>query len=458
MDQEGEFNRLLDELNNLIIERDAALSSLAQVDQHLSSLSTAIGLTSNGLNTPAGLLCMLRPVSRLADVLGGGGSSGANYLFELILRNNSVLSLVGNWNMLVARLKPQESSIVHVASLPQIAAGAAWSTTLALDLSTTSSTEIDLAVFLCFNGADTSTITTTSNIALLHVFRLDALHALQTNYTTTDGGRSGGNITLHSDKNIYSRKSTYSSTSQAMEVKVGVPKQYFGIEPEPQGVLDVLLQQGERSMNLPLAQQISISTGKNTKSSASNGSMGVTRRQQKAVIQGELPETFSTTTAAATTTTTNKNSSIDGDATLSIQPAPFSLAAASSPHAVLDVTCEAGNIGNCLKMHKAVLKRVQQLESAVRENSGADSGGIQLSHGVLVPSACSFGALLDSNELEETSSRLTSLKEAAVRLQEMIAAAEAGEGPSIEEEKIAAELLDLLKNIRNQTKNLVLTL
>ena len=354
IDKEIEFSRLLDELSKLIFERDAALSSLAEVDQHLTALSTAIGITSSGLNTPAGLLCMLCPVTHLADVLGNGSTSSTNHLFEVTLRNDSTLPLLGNWNILLARLKPQESSVVHVAALPQIAAGAAWTGTVALDLSSSLTQDtVDLAVFLCFNGdsntsistVDTSSHRSASHIALLHIFRIDSLHSLQ----ASSGGGSGSSSGL---RNYY-----FSSGSQMMEIKLGVPKQFFGLDPDPQNVLNVLLKQGERSLCLPLTKQILNEKGSNnndnnnsdisTTTTLVNGGI-VQRRQHKAVVQGQLPQNHFT----ATDQNKSAAASVGSAASLSIQPAPFSLASSSSPHALLDLTCEAGNTVNCLKLHK----------------------------------------------------------------------------------------------------------
>ncbi|KAH7623232.1 hypothetical protein Ndes2526B_g01652 [Nannochloris sp. 'desiccata'] len=456
-DKEIEFQRLLDELSKLTTERDAAISSLDQVDEHLNALSAAIGLTSCGLNTPAGLLCVLRPVTHLADVLGSGSSfPNTSHLFEITLRNDSPLPLIGNWNILVARLKPQESAVVHAASLPQIAAGAAWTSRMALDLSSFSADDIvDLAIFLCFNGLDNPARGTihiedtghrsNSSIALLHVFRVDSLHSLQA--CSGMGGGSGG-----SSRNSI-RSSYYSSNSQALGIKLGVPKQLFGLEPEPQIILDVLLKQGERSLDLPLTKQIA--NGKTSKTSAAvdNGVI-VQRRQQKAVVQGKLPIAYSAASQS--------NNATAAGAMLSIQPAPFSLAAASSPHASLDLTCEAGNVVNCLKLHKAALRRVQLLQAAVQESGSVDSGGIQLAHGVVVPSACSFGATIDSNEIEEISGNLSRLKEAAAGLREAIIAAETtdweNEAVFADEDRKVTELLELVKNTRDQTNSLAITL
>jgi len=453
-DKEIEFQRLLGELSKLAKERDAAMASLAQVDKNLNALSTAIGLISSGLNTPAGLLCVLRPVAPLADVLGSQSSSpNASHLFELNLRNNSPLSLIGNWNIVVARLKPQESAIVHAASLPVIAAGAAWTSTMALDLSSSLIDDVvDLAIFLCFNGADTTTIntiniddtvdTSNSSIALLHAFRVDSLHSLQACSGNGGGGGGGGSATSSNHYNF--------SNFQAMEIKIGVQKELFGLEPEPQKVLDVLFKQGESSLRLPLATQIA--NGKNSNTAAAsdaidNGAI-MQRRQQKAVAQGKLPVAYS---AASQNNATA--------AILSIQPAPFSLATSSSPHASLDLTCEAGNVVNCLKLHRAALRRVQLLQASV-QGSDSSSGGIQLAHGVVVPTACSFGANIDSNEIEEISGKLSRLKEEAARLQVAILAAETTEGEVVcaDEERTATELLELVKNTRNQTKNLAITL
>jgi hypothetical protein len=451
-DKEIEFQSLLDDLENLIVERDSALSSLDQVDSHLAALSTAIGLTSSALNTPAGLLCTLRLISRPADVLGHSQSQSASYLFELTLYNESPLSLIGNWNILVARLRPQELSTLHVASLPRIAAGAAWTSTMALDLSSSINDAVDLAVFLCFNGVTENNgnpppvySSRSSNIALLHVFRIDALHSLQ---ASSGGAGTGSSITS---------TSSYSTSSQAMEIKLGVPKQFFGLDPEPQTVLDVLLKQGEKSLRPPLTKQIS----NLEKKERSGGGGVVQRKQQKAVIQGQLPPQMSypsSITSKAKSSPSATSTATAAPAGVNVQPAPFSLAASSSPHAAVDLSIEAGDVVDCLQLHKAVLARVQQLQTAVLEMAGSsgDDGGIKLSHGVVVPPACSFSAIIDSNELDEISGKLSSLKEAAVRLQETVGAAEAD---SVDDkERFAIELLDLVKSTRNQTRNLVITL
>jgi hypothetical protein len=453
-DKDREFQCLLGELSKLTLERDAALSSLAQVDEHLHALSAAIGLISCGFNVPAGLLCVLRPVTPLADVLGSrSSSSNTSHLFDLTLHNDSPLSLIGNWNILVARLKPQENAVVYAASLPRIAAGTAWNSTMALDLSSFYTDDVvDLALFLSFNGVDTTDTSTvdyagsrsSSNIALLHVFRVDSLHSLQ-----ACSGNRGGSGTTRAD----SGRHYYSSSLQSMGIKLGLPKQLFGLEPEPKNVLDLLFKQGERSLHLPLATQIENGKNSNTAAAAMYNRGIVPRRQQKAVAQGKLPVPYSA-------------ASKDNNATaamLSIQPAPFSLAASSSPHATLDLACEAGNVVNCLKLHRAALRRVQLLQTAVQGNGGGgggDSGGTQLSHGVVVPSACSFGANIDSNEIEEISGELSRLKEAATRLRETIIAAETTTGDVLcaDEDWKAKELLELITNTRNHTQKLNITL
>ena len=454
-EQENEFQCLLDELSKLIIERDAALLSLSQVDEHLAALSTAIGLTSSGLNTPNGLLCMLRPISHLSDVLGSSKSS-SNFLFELTLRNDSILSLSsGNWNIIVARLKPQESSVVHVAALPHIAAGSAWSGTLALDLSSSSLSEdtIDLAVFLCFTGADSTLnnndlpVQKYSTIALLHVFRLDCLHSLQ-----AGGGNSGAGSTFTTYHKLNSTSYT-SASYQTLGIKLGVPKQFFGLDPEPQVVLDLVLKQGESSLPVSLKKQISTEKKERKNIEVSTGGGLNQRKQQKAVLHGELPTNYSLQNI-------RKSKKTSSAAVVGIQPAPFSLASASSPHAVLDLTCESGNLIDSLRLHSAALRRVQLLQTAVQEsNSGADGGGgIQLGNGVIVPPACSFGALIDINEMEEISSKLNSLKEAAGRLRESLLAAEGQGEEQLGEGDKAAELFELVKSTRNLTQNIAITL
>ena len=372
---------------------------------------------------------------------------------EINLRNESALSLTGSWCLLVVHLHPHSSSTVYSNPIPNIPAGISWTGTFALNFPSAaqlSSSTTNLAIFLCFNnserpsgGIEERSTGLSSSLVLLHVFTLDAVHAL---LAGSGAGGDGGNDIISNGgmKMSLSGLGTWqelrSLNASRLGIKIAVPKALFGLEPAAQPLLDLLMKQGNGSLRAPLPSIDPFKQPFTHTSGISNLSL---HRQNKAAIQGVLSAYSS-----------GSKSSL---AEVSCQPAEWSgIIAAASPNAEFEVQCTAGSLSNCLKVHEGVLRRVLTLQTAVKESSTSNNvssyDGIILPNGVLVPAACNATAGLDANALDAAAGRIEELKAAAVLLK-----GEAVEGLA-DREGLIIKLKGLIVSTRELTGQLTMTI
>ena len=451
---------LITSLSALTSEKDAIQSTLLHLDKNITALSTAIGVASSALNTPTGLLCMLRSISHLDHLYStagssGGGGGGGGLLFELSLLNESALTLTEkNWTLVVAHVPdPQpafgSSHVVRTFSLPSIASGSSWKRTFTLELSSLM-VPSTVALFLSFNtitnntthgdvgtGTDASGgeilgVQSWRKLALLHAFKVDALHALQARTTSLLQSTSSRNRRVLPS-------SLLPTQLHRIGLQLGLPKSVVGIQPDSHHILDSLLKQGGCSVKNSLDSTPKKKEEPQILLDNNNTTTTLRNTPAKASIQGEL--------------VAENSASITEAAAVSVQAVPFHISTAASPQAVLDVNCESSSFTACLALHEAMLRRVLLLQEAVRvsqKQQERDIGhGILMSNGVLLPSLCNINADIDVNQLNTIEQKVKELKLAALEVRELAAT-------RVKKKEAMIEFENLMKETRKVTNQLTI--
>ena len=436
---EDDFNEQVATLHSLSAEYDAALAVSQRLDGEIAALSTAIAIfselqqqqqqpqekkknhcntCSSGARMRRGISCSLRPTAVLPpQAQTHTEQEPSRVLFTLTLHNRTPLELHANrWNLMITT--PCSGTLTQVLPLPRCLPQTSFSTTFSLPV-----VDDDVVVLLHFQpstvpytGADGAVVD--SLIALVDVFPVDILHVLW-----ADAGAGAGSSAFERQTSIASNALP---PRNRLEIRLQVPKSVFGLHPDPGQVLDVLVRQRykeeEKERLLPLYHQNNAAEAEimrmleNQISNLDVHNNNITRirdRNNNASLSAVI---YSSSGGDRTFTPTTAMVSVHPSTPITIGR---SFDASASPHAFLDIKCDATDLVTSLKLHQAMVERIQRYCWGAQATTEAmERGGIRLPNGVLVPSLCSSvqALTLDDAQLGELEQKIEGLRRLALGL------------------------------------------